>query len=733
MKTKLILAYVACQFLFNSCICSTGRSQNTASWTNHREKLVQGIREVSLPGSVGSLCIFGPKAFPLVTAAHEGTTRLPIIACANVGQGRVVACAHGGYVGKDHGDSSTAKLMLRLARWSSQKDKSIRFGVVRKRGIADMLKREGHQAIKLDGKQWNKKLDQIDLLVLGGDDLGPNDVVPVQQFITQGGGVIVGDAAWVWSGYRKKANETLAVEHMPNRLLAPIGIVWTRGMVNRDAAGGAEVQPQLPAELHALSAMISLEKDQLKKKDQRDQARVVIEQGFKAIPQNDKWLYPRIDRLSSQIGITALKAGLSQRRGLQDLKQRIAVGRQTVAALNAAKPSASPLASHFPGSVDKQAPRGVHVRMIDTSVPRWHSTALYAAPGETITVDVGSKAIGNQLRLRIGSHKDRLWHKPAWKRSPEITRTLSIDEATTEIANAFGGLIYVEVPRDCDLGEIELTVRDAVESPIYIHGKPDLDQWRSNRAKPSPWAEIGSDKIIFTVPSAKIRDLDRPDEVMKYWNEVMDACADLAMIDHHRESPERFVIDVQISAGYMHAGYPIMAPGNLADEVLDVETLRQKGNWGVFHEIGHNHQEPEWTYNGMGEVTVNLFSMYVYETLHPGAKQHGQVTQESINKKIAEFEKTQKREGPWVNLVPYIQLRREFGWDSFKSVFDEYRKVDKKERPKNDLEKRSQWMVRFSKQVGRNLAPFFAYWNIETSEESKQEIADLPEWNVKND
>ncbi|MFK8115632.1 MAG: M60 family metallopeptidase [Rubripirellula sp.] len=709
-------------------------SQDFAPWRSDRDQIIAGANEVVLPGTVGSLCVFGPKAFPLITAVHSDGQRLPILAAAEAGKGRVVACAHGGYVESDQGSNDTAKLMTRLARWSTRKPtEPIRFGFLRQRGIAKTLERGGHQGTTLNRRNWHAKLNTIDLLVLAGGDFSVADVQPLQAFLAGGGGLIIADAAWVWDGYRKKPGEILSRDHAPSRLLAPVGIVWTRGITERDSAGGVKVQPHLQPETHALGAIAMLERDELKTEQQRNQARVVIEQGFEAIPVDDKLFFPRIDKLSAQLGAASLKAGLSQRRGLSDLKKRIAVGRETVFALRAPveQTKASSLADQFPARVDPAAARVSSTQTIDTSTPRWRSLGLYAAPGEAITVQVDPSVAGKGLVARIGAHKDRLWHKSRWQRAPEITRTFPVDSAQTTIANAFGGLIYIEVPKDCDLGEIEIRVDGGIESPRYIHGETSLAQWRSLRKLPGPWAEIGSDKIIFTVPSSKVRELDHPDEVMTYWNEVMDTCADLAMISHQRASPERFVIDVQISAGYMHAGYPIMAPRNLADEVLDVETVRKKGNWGVFHEIGHNHQEPEWTYSGMGEVTVNLFSMYVYETLHPGAKQHVQVEKESIEKKIADFEQTGKRVGPWPNLIPYIQLRREFGWDSYRQVFKEYRELSKAERPKSDLEKRSQWMVRFSKQVGRDLSPFFDYWKIETSEEAKQMIADLPDWSPK--
>ena len=40
-----------------------------------------------------------------------------------------------------------------------------------------------------------------------------------------------------------------------------------------------------------------------------------------------------------------------------------------------------------------------------------------------------------------------------------------------------------------------------------------------------------------------------------------------------------------------------------------------RSNWGFFHEVGHNHQNPDLTFHGTVEVTVNLFDLYVHEYL----------------------------------------------------------------------------------------------------------------------
>ena len=53
---------------------------------------------------------------------------------------------------------------------------------------------------------------------------------------------------------------------------------------------------------------------------------------------------------------------------------------------------ALPAAEGYPGAVPADAPRVTRTVSIDTTVPRWHSTGLYAAAGELIGVEIPAAA-----------------------------------------------------------------------------------------------------------------------------------------------------------------------------------------------------------------------------------------------------------------------------------------------------------------------------------------------------
>jgi hypothetical protein len=222
---------------------------------------------------------------------------------------------------------------------------------------------------------------------------------------------------------------------------------------------------------------------------------------------------------------------------------------------------------------------------------------------------------------------------------------------------------------------------------------------------------------------------------METWDRILDLVAELATIPKERERPERIVCDEQISAGYMHSGYPIMTwmdqPQNFASRASLI-----KGNWGIFHELGHNHQVKDWTFEGTGEVTCNLFSFYVYDKLcgvKPRDYVHGGGSVPVIelhNKYFAtgapSFERW--KADPFTALCMYTQLQDAFGWETYQKLFAEYRALPDTQRPKTEQERRDQWMQRFSKTVGKNLAPFFRKWGVPISDAAANSVAALPTW-----
>jgi hypothetical protein len=704
------------------------------------QAILKGISEIDAPGAPGGMCVFGPQAFTIVGGAtgKKGDAELPLVAAARLGQGRVAGLGHNGYFG---GESlkklDTGKLIVNLVRWASGKT-APRVGVIHEGPLESYLKSQGLTVNALLGKDMAAELKGCDVVCCGSDRFGDDKSrAALLQFIRSGGGVVGAMTGWGWQQINSK--KSLVSDSAGNRLFSLAGLVWSGSMPGRTTEKGYAVS-DIPSKYgNALLALEALQdqaggKVKLSKEEVK-QCVATLSDAVRAIPDSDQMFWPKFRTVSKGAAAAAIpteKKPIGDKDGLA--KVILACQIRDCQSMPPDKVKAHPAATNFPGIVPADAQRVSERIVVKTEVPRWHSTGLYAAPGEVVTVTIPQAAADKGLHLRIGCHTDRLWGNERWSRPPEITRNYPMTSAVTKGACAFGGLVYIDVPQKCSAGEISVQISGAVRAPWYILGKTDLQQWRSAiRNYPAPMAEFQSDKLIISIPSRFMRQLDDPETVMKFWDEVLDADADLAGIDRNRPSAERFVSDVQISVGYMHSGYPLMCFLDAAPRFIDVQHLRNDGDWGMFHEIGHNHQQGDWTFTGTGEVTVNLFSLYVLDTVCPKAPKHGAITPESQAKHIrkyfaegAQFSKWQS--DPFLALTMYAQLKEAFGWDPYKKVLAEYRTLGKDEHPKTDEEKHDQWMVRFSKAVGKNLGPFFQAWSVPTSEAARKSVAGLPGW-----
>jgi hypothetical protein len=194
------------------------------------------------------------------------------------------------------------------------------------------------------------------------------------------------------------------------------------------------------------------------------------------------------------------------------------------------------------------------------------------------------------------------------------------------------------------------------------------------------------------------------------------------------------VADVQISAGFMHSGYPIMLHLPEAMEMVTFNRIRFPG-WGFHHEVGHNHQRGDFTFDGTGEVTNNVIAMYVYHAVlkkdwligHPNITEAAR--KEHIQKIKQAPDKWQLwKSDPFVALTTYIQLVQAFGWDSWRQYLYSFADSDFGQPPANDDAKRDQFLVRYSKITQRNLGPFFEAWGIPVSSAARSQVSHLETW-----
>jgi len=704
-----------------------------------RAALIDGVKEIAVPGLPGTVVPFGEQAFPVVAAKANGEPAV-VVAAGRLGKGRVVAFGHEGYLAADAlKKADTQRLVENAVRWAAGRDKAA-VAVV---GLPETAKFLPAAVLVPRGKGWVAKATAAPVVVVNAGDIGPDDVAALRRFVETGGGLVTGMPGWGWE--QLNPGKSLAKDNAAQKLLGAAGLAFASDTIT--AEKGKLAIGDVPPTVHVRDALVVTEaalagKDADPAATRTAQATVI--RALAALTPEDAG--PVLDRVQA-VGKNAPAAFPTEKQPIRkkDAAGRLAVGLRNRLALML--PPEQVQAAPGAVAVPKDAPRATKKVSVTTGVAGyvcdgvgtsaksdlWTSTGLYAAPGEVVTVAVPAEVVGKGVQIQIGCHSDTLWHLDSWERYPEVVRRFPVTQEKTTAASAFGGLVYVTTPINAKLGTFDVTVANAVPAPLYVHGKTTKDEWTQIRNAPGPWAEFASDKVILTVPSDLARRVADPVELMTFWDEVLDACADLSAVERRRGRAERLVHDVQISAGYMHSGYPIMGPINEGERALDVARIRRDGAWGYFHELGHNHQGPPWTFDGTVEVTCNLYSLYVTQTLCPRAPLHDEIQPAAIRRNAGKYKaggaafETWKKEPFWA-LILYKQMIDEFGWETFKKVFAEYRALPANQRPRGDEAKRDQWLTRFSKAAGKNLAPAFEYWGIPVSDAARKAVAGLPTW-----
>ncbi len=423
--------------------------------------------------------------------------------------------------------------------------------------------------------------------------------------------------------------------------------------------------------------------------------------------------------------------------------------RAGIADLRADPAPKHPAADFYPGALPADAERVTQTVEINAKSVGWVSTGLYAPAGEKVTLTIPKAWIGQPWRVRIGANTSELSlageSSKTLDRFPKISGEMALTEAVTVFGNAFGGPIYLCLPdngqniqlRNGDVEgtppppapePVQVTLAGAVRMPMFKLGQTSIVEWLEAQSRnPAPICEWATDKIIFTMPSSFVRAVEDPAIPLAVWDQVQDANAELSGRSQRRPVPMRLAIDAAVKWGEAYAEYPICAPFYWTPPIV-----AGKPGWGHVHEIGHLHQKKDWTFQGGTEVTVNLFSMYALETvMHDVTRRKAGYTAEKIDQWLAKTpdERNWMKGGDLaMKLALYGQLIEGFGWQPVKDVLKGYRVKPCDPEHQSDPERAGEFMVRYSKRVGKNLAPFFSLWGVQLAPGYEDMVKELPVW-----
>ena len=709
--------------------------------------LTAGVESIDSGGAQpSSLVVFGPQALAVILDEDSR----PFVAASRVEAGRVVLFGHEGYLQRlDDQPADNGRLLENALTWAAgDRAPNATLDVLLDPGqdaLADDLRRRGHTA--RFGGVSDLPADVWVTTTYPERDL--RELRAMRAFIAQGGGLVVGGHAWWWS--YSTGNEDAAHDYPGNQFLVPMGLMVT---TQADVTAGLDAVPAEPPEActNVRTAVDTLRRDRFDaprlSRGERARCAASATAGIAALPLDITTLFEPVAMLSDEVG-PVVPTEASPLEASQHPTERVVVAYQTKRALEAPVERVAPsaMADDFPGSVSAEALRGEAVVDIPAqyagrpeafafsapAAPRWWSTGLYAAPGEAVTVTIESGE-PEGLSAQIGAHTDTLWSLETWQRAPALTRSQALRARDTRVASGFGGPVYVRQAVGAPSGPVRVRVAGGVPMRRFVAGQTDLAAWRAGAGtSASPWAELETARVIHLVPTAAIDAVPDPNAVAALWDRLVDAQATLSGLPVERTRPERFVFDRQISAGWMHSGYPIMAHLPSVPEVIDLQVMTRDGLWGPLHELGHNHQWIDWVLPGTEEGNVNLFSVYCSEQVlgidrsaaHPALAPAERAAR--IDAFVAGG-RSRADWSVWTALETDLQVQERFGWAPFTAVFTAYRALADAERPADADAAAQQWMVRLSQATGADLTDFYAAWGFEPTPETRAAVSDLAPW-----
>lgn len=715
-----------------------------------RNALLAGVSALHDPSQPSYTIAYGPTAISVAKYADSENT---MISAASWGSGKVVALPdHQWLRMTDYaGRSDTGTFYLNTVKWlagTSSLDVKI---VVLDAEKVNWLSGQGYTNV-VQTNWTNLASDLVDADVFIPGFMGPNvaqeNLDTIADFTRNGGGLFLADYG---SGYPRWWDKP--VDQAPgNLLLREAGIGFTQYYW-----GSADNFPVDRTDEHVTAEGLL---DMLKNPSDYTEAEALHAQDMVfhmryVLPPDDSYLLDIVNKLDEAV----LQVYATPETPVYNWVEKMLLRQEARAMLDTPPREvvAHRTAELLYGEIPDDAPRltGAEVT-IDGNKSGWVATGLYAVPGELVTLHLPANLVGRGYEIRINGHRDDISPREGWHRIPYgVSRSFAINSGTVEVANAFGGQIYIDFGGGAEggspgLGDVSLVIDGAIAAPLFVLGETTDQEWiASLRDNPAPYAELVSDHVAMSVPAAWIRDLENPTALMQYWDNVVAFQDWVGGLENLRTGPERINYDVQIRFALLHSGYPTEAPISYGDTIVHLEELVENGDWGWFHEMGHEMQNSStlgwgldnpYTFPDDVEVTVNIFANAALEysttspsgfgwswSAHPWEVMQRALTETSSNlnpnfeDKAVDAFYFQLADGPW-------------GWQGYRNVLSTYVNDSLNNvgnLPTNSQEEKDQWLIRWSEATGYDMTAFMVeYWGLEVSAGALQTVdaMNLPSW-----
>ncbi|MFD9940800.1 M60 family metallopeptidase [Nonomuraea sp. NPDC059023] len=358
----------------------------------------------------------------------------------------------------------------------------------------------------------------------------------------------------------------------------------------------------------------------------------------------------------------------------------------------------------------------------------FHHTGVYLPAAAKLIVEVTTKD-GLAPTLHVGApdtHPDIAYKNP---------RAYPLTSGVNTVEDAGGGMVYLSMIGAGEQARVRF-VSGGLDAPVFRLGRTTEADFQAqlDRLAGVPQAELVSGRAIVTVTREGILQWREQDHAahLRLLESIIDAHAAISGLRASERAPLPFHL---VEAPRMPTGAGAYAthgwtayPRTYLDRLLTVEGLRTRG-WGVYHELGHQHQQMAYKPGDLTEVTVNIYALAAQRALgqqsnltKPDAKT-GLTPYQSAQPKlpVADFTKL----GAFEKLVPFRQLELAFTEEFWPRL---HRLVRAENPPSDWTETAKRWgylAVYTSRIAGRDLSGFWTRWGAPLTLEWLDRVAAL--------
>jgi Peptidase M60, enhancin and enhancin-like/N-terminal domain of M60-like peptidases len=404
----------------------------------------------------------------------------------------------------------------------------------------------------------------------------------------------------------------------------------------------------------------------------------------------------------------------------------------------------------YTAKINASMPKFVGKRTAFSTTPALRPTGYYLAAGDVATVTVPASMVGKGYTLQVGAHKQDKTGSGPVKRFFRISNKFPITSTSIEVANPFGGGIYINVPYLADAGIVDVKIKNAVPAPFFsatAHNKTTLADWiATQRNNPAPWADFESDKFMMQVPSNFIYAFADPVELMRHWDMRMDAVSELIGQPLVRNNVILYIQpDTDIMFNGFGIGYPAINnaynPADATDGNKKIWYLNASSEfWEVeFHELGHAQLFSNFP--GEGEAAVNLLAAAVWSNKYAVdidlAFGKSFLNQTQINReqaainwmvtpnfragKAMDISNTTKDEVRYQHRgwAKYVEIAALFGWDKLNKFYAQENAEFTTPVASDGLSAVDSRIFKMSKIAGVDLTPLIHFWGVQPVDKLK--------------